>query len=309
MTRRVILDVDPGVDDALAILFAVKSKRLKVEAITTVSGNVHVDKGCLNALKMLEVLGEESIPVAKGESRPLMRPHIGAEHIHGQDGLGDSGIPTPRLEPVSEDAVDLIGRKVSESEKGEFTLVATAPLTNIAQAFKREPLLAEKLDRLVFMGGAYGLTEYGRGNVTSDAEYNIYEDPEAAQIVFQSGARITAVGLDVTMNPSTALISRHIEEMSSKPTPVTEVVRKITRKMLARWGRVYLHDPLAVAVAADESLVKTERHSVDIDVGEGAIRGRTTVRDNGTLDNDVDVCVDIDAPRFLDVFLTTIMSS
>jgi inosine-uridine nucleoside N-ribohydrolase len=308
MSNKIILDVDPGIDDALAILFAVKSKRLKVEAITTVSGNVHVDKGYLNTLKMLEVLREDFIPVAKGESKPLTRSHVDAEHIHGKDGLGNSDIPAPKLKLTSEHAVDLIVRKIMESEKDEFTLVATAPLTNIAKAFRREPSLAEKLKGLVLMGGAYGLTKFGYGNVTSDAEYNIYEDPEAAQIVFQSGVKITAVGLDITMNPSITLTPKDIKQISSRQTPVTEVVRKITGQTLTRMGQVFLHDPITVAAAIDGTLVKTEEHRVSIDVSEGITRGKTKIRDDKVLNN-VRVCVNIDASRFLDMFLTVIMSS
>jgi len=303
---RVILDVDPGIDDALAILFAAGLRSLNLEAVTVVSGNVHVEKGCLNALRMLEVAGVGSVPVARGAERPLVREHIDAEEIHGRDGLGDSGLPPPRLKPSPEYAPDLMVKKIHEAGRDSITIIATAPLTNIALALKGDTSIAGRVGRIIVMGGLYGLTKYGRGNITPMAEYNIYEDPEAAGIVFNSGAPITAIGLDVTMKPSAALTPDHIRILSEAGSEVADVAVKITRRMMERWGVVYLHDPIAVAMALDKKLFKVERHRVKIDTEEGPRRGRTVLTDEGSL---IDICVDIDGSRFLDLFLKTLTST
>ncbi len=308
MSRKIIVDTDMGIDDALALIFAAKTPELQIDAVTTVSGNVYLDQATENVLKILDALGEEDVLVGRGAAKPLARSHTHAQEIHGQDGLGDSNLPAPQLRIVSDDGVGLLIQRILAAGRGEITLVTVGPLTNVAQAFMREPRLADRLDRLVVMGGAYGLTRYGHGNVTSEAEYNIYEDPEAAEIVFHSGARITAVGLDVTMNPHAALTRQHIDHLASKGTVISEIIRKITASMVSRCGLVYLHDPIAVAAAADSMLVETEKHEVDIDVTEKAI-GRTTIIRRDESGHKIDIAVNIDAPRFIDMFLEAVAST
>jgi len=303
MPRKIIIDTDMGVDDALTLIFAAKLPEVQIDAVTTVSGNVHVDQATENALKILDVLGEKNVLVGRGAAKPLARSHVHSQEIHGRNGLGDSDLPEPQLRTVYDDGVGLLIQRVLATRKGEVTLVTIGPLTNVAQAFTREPRLADRLDRIVIMGGAYGLTRYGRGgNVTSEAEYNIYEDPEAAEIVFHSNARITAVGLDVTMNPSAALTRQHIDHLASKGTKVGEVIRKITANMMSRWGLVYLHDPIAIAAAVNKTLLRTEKRI-----------GRTTIirRDESSsaLGHEIDIAVNIDAKHFIDMFLEAVASS
>jgi len=205
--RRVILDVDTGVDDALAILLALASPELGVEAITTVDGNIDVGRTTLNTLKVLEMAGVRDIPVAMGTSRPLsprgsermlVEGEVieGGKYFHGRDGLADLGLPPPRLEASREHAVDLMIRLLEEAV-GEITIITLGPLTNLAVALLREPEMTEMIEEHIMMGGWFALTPYSHGNVTPVSEFNIWHDPWAAWIVFHSGMKTTAVGLDV----------------------------------------------------------------------------------------------------------------
>src|SRR2546426_10720650 len=190
---RIILDTDPGIDDALALFLALASPELQLEAITTVSGNVHVDLTTRNALTLLELAGRTDIPVARGCDRPLSRQPVFAEYVHGQNGLGGVELPEPQLQPVGQHAVDLIIERVMAAPR-EITLVPIGPLTNIALALRKEPRIAEHVREVVIMGGALRVP----GNVTPEAEFNIYADPHAAHIVFHAGWPIRLVSLDVT---------------------------------------------------------------------------------------------------------------
>lgn len=190
--RRIILDTDPGVDDALAIFLALRSPELKVEAITPVGGNVPLALTLPNALRLVEIAGRTDVAVAAGAATPLVRRLVTAAYVHGDNGLGGAEFPKPRLKPVAENAADTICRIV-RSSPGEITIVGIGPLTNVATALKSDLELAPKIKEIVVMGGS--LT---RGNITPSAEFNFYVDPEAARIVFDSGVPITMVGLNVT---------------------------------------------------------------------------------------------------------------
>ena len=191
--RKVLLDCDPGIDDALAIAFACGHPGLDLRGVTTVAGNVGLAQTTANALSVLEFTGCPGVPVAAGSPVPLLRPHTDARHVHGETGLGGARLPPPRARPLDAGATDLIIDTVAAAP-GEITLVATGPLTNIALAVRRQPALASQVADFVIMGGSAG-----RGNVTPAAEYNIATDPEAAAIVFAAGWRVTMVGLDVTL--------------------------------------------------------------------------------------------------------------
>jgi purine nucleosidase len=191
--RKVLLDCDPGIDDALAIVFACGHPGLDLRGVTTVAGNVGLAQTTANALGVLAFAGRPDVPVAAGSPVPLLRPAIDARHVHGEAGLGRASLPPPQGRPLDKGATDLIIDTVGASP-GEITLVATGPLTNIALAVRRQPALVSQVADFVIMGGSAV-----RGNVTPAAEFNIAADPEAAAIVFGAGWRVTMVGLDVTL--------------------------------------------------------------------------------------------------------------
>lgn len=307
MKRKVILDMDPGIDDALAIILACNSPELEVLGITIVSGNVHADKGAINALRTLESIDGMNVPVYIGQKKPLLRELLTAEEIHGSDGLGDSGIPMPRREPEKKKGVEFIIDTVMSHPPKEITLIATGPLTNIALAFLLEPEITARIRDLIIMGGAYNLTQFGFGNATPVSEFNIYCDPEAAKIVFHSQANITAVGLDVTTNPS-AIMNRDLYDSIKKMnTRSAEFVAKISKRLIEFFGEVQLHDPMAVAFAIDETLFKTTMYEVKIITSDDITRGQTIVdrRPYPFITKgkpNVDVVCDVDGPRFLQLF-------
>src|SRR5580700_4258588 len=190
--RRIIIDTDPGIDDAMAIFLALRSPELKVEAITPVAGNVPLDLSLRNALRLVEIAERTDVPVAAGASHPLLRRLATAGHVHGVNGLAGVEFPEPKTKPVHETAPELIRRIVRENP-GEITIVAVGPLTNVALALRADPALASVIPAIVIMGGSLS-----GGNMTPAAEFNLYVDPEAARIVFDAGIPLTMVGLDVT---------------------------------------------------------------------------------------------------------------
>ena len=293
--KRIIVDTDIGIDDALALILALKSKELRLEAITTVSGNVHVDKCTKNALRILELMDRKDVPAAKGASRPLKRELHTAEHVHGKDGLGDSGLPEPKIKPIDKVAADMIIEKVAR-DPGEMTLVPIGPLTNIALAMEREPRLAEKVKEIVLMGGAYGVSRYGYGNATPVAEFNIYTDPEAARRVYESGAQVTAIGLDITNDPETLLTQEDLGEIERADSTAAQVVVKITENLLnyneRRIGRraMAIHDAIAVSYLIYPNLFTVKKYRVDIETKGEFTTGQTvTEKRIGTLENDADI--------------------
>jgi len=307
------MDVDVGVDDALGIMLAVRSPELDLRAITAVSGNVHVDKTSVNALKVLEALGVTGIPVAKGASKPLLRDLEVAEDFHGKDGLGDSNLPSPKLQLDRRHAVDLLLEETAANPK-HITVVATGPLTNIATALLREPHFADDVQELIMMGGAYGLTPYGYGNMNPVAEFNIYVDPEAAHIVFKSGIPITAVGLDVTTDPKATLTKELHKRIELSETGLSRTVALITRRLMTRYGFMHLHDPIALAAAVDRTLVTTKRYHVEVETASNLTRGQTVADRRDWLPEsykqrpNVNVCTSVDGGRFLNMFMKRVVS-
>src|SRR5260370_28775319 len=211
---RVIIDTDPGVDDALALLLAMRSPELKIEALTAVAGNVPLDLTLPNALRMVEIAGRTEIPVADGGRAPLARGLVTAAYAHGETGLGGAVFPEPKTKPVAEPAAALI-RQIIRKFPGEVTLLTMGPLTNIAIALNADPELAGMVRSLVMMGGSLS-----GGNITPAAEFNVYVDPEAARIVLQSGIPVTMVGLDVTRK--TSLTEDHVRQLQAAHNPVSQ---------------------------------------------------------------------------------------
>lgn len=307
----VIIDTDPGVDDALAILLAFASPELKVEALTTVVGNVSLEQGSVNALKLLEFLGVDDVPVAAGAVKPMLRGSRDARSVHGDTGLGNAVLPEPKLRLDSRTAVEVILQKADEFDGG-LTLIPIGPLTNVAAAVLARPGIVEQLERVVIMGGAFGLTPYGRGNVNSVAEFNIWHDPEAAQVVFDSGVPLTAVGLDVTTDPSNQMSKEMHGEIDGLGTPRAGLVADLYRGGVMRRGYASLHDPIAVAAVLAPDIVEVERHRVDVECVSELSRGQTVVkrrfhRPAEPEEMNVDVCVKVDGGRFLGLVMDRVV--
>jgi inosine-uridine nucleoside N-ribohydrolase len=261
--RRIILDCDPGVDDALAIFLALRSPELKIEAITPVSGNVPLSFTLPNALRLVEIAGRPDVPVAGGAATPLIRRLVTAHYVHGENGLGGVEFPEPKLKPVAETAAELI-RRVVHSSPGEITIVGIGPLTNVATALKSDPELASQIREIVVMGGSLS-----GGNITPAAEFNFYVDPEAARIVFDSGVPLTMVGLDVTHK--VLLGEEQLKVLEAAQTPVSQTAAKIMRATFERMRKghdvtfVAMHDPLTVAHLIDPTLLTLKDYYVQIE--------------------------------------------
>ena len=273
-SSRVIIDTDPGVDDALALLLAMRSPELKIEGITPVAGNVPLKLTLPNALRMVEVAGRAEIPVAAGGREPLVRRLVTAAYAHGENGLGGAEFPEPKIKPIPESAADFIRRTVRKYP-GEVTLITIGPLTNVGVALRGDPELAGMVRNLVMMGGSLS-----GGNITPAAEFNVYVDPEAARIVFQSGIPITMVGLDVTRK--TTLTEEHVRRLEAAQNPVSQAAAKIGRNVLEHDRKEgflvgpNMHDPLAVASFINPELLKYEDYYVDVET-EGELTAGATL--------------------------------
>lgn len=309
---RMILDVDTGVDDAMAILYALNRPGIKLEALTTTFGNTDIDKATTNTLRILELAGRADVPVARGPGRSLLRPFIkGADHVHGRNGLGDIALPEPRGKPVAEQASDLMIRMARENP-GKITLCPVGPITNVAIAFAKAPDSAPLFKEVVIMGGTIHHPGI-HGIPTPIADANFWNDPEAAQIVMRSGAKITLVGMDVTMK---VLLTRKMRQEIAESGRVGKTMMDIAdfyvrayESMHPGIGGCGLHDPLAVAIAEDKSLATIERMCVDIELNGALTRGAMIAdrRRNVAAERlNADVCVDVDGERFSTMFVETL---
>jgi inosine-uridine nucleoside N-ribohydrolase len=270
---RVIIDTDPGVDDALALLLAMRSPELKIEAITPVAGNVPLELTLPNALRLVEIAGRTDIPVAPGAKTPLVRRLVTATYAHGENGLGGAVFPEPKTKPISTPAAELICQLVRKYP-GEVTLIPIGPLTNIATALNSDPEVAGMAKGIVMMGGSLS-----GGNITPAAEFNVYVDPEAARIVFQSGIPITMVGLDVTRK--TSLTDEHVRVLEDAQNPASQAAAKIGRNAINHTReRGFLvgpnmHDSLAVATFINPAIVKLQDYYVDVETTGELTAGAT----------------------------------
>ncbi len=309
MAQKIILDVDPGHDDAMAILLASASPAIDLLAITTVAGNQTLPKTTLNARRVCSRAGIHGIPVAAGCDRPLVREQRVAENIHGESGLEGptfAGEPDVPLDPRH--AVDLIVELLMASD-GDIMLVPVGPLTNIGMAMRREPRIVPKIRHISLMGGAWGF-----GNQTPSAEFNILVDPEAARIVFESGAPITMCGLELTHQAKATpdIIQRFADLHSPLGDFAVEMLRFFasTYKKMHGFDGPPLHDPTAVAWIIDPSIVETQPAHVDIETHAEFSYGRTVVdlHDVLGLPKNVLVATKLDAPRFWDLMVGAIAS-
>ncbi|ALQ46945.1 MULTISPECIES: pyrimidine-specific ribonucleoside hydrolase RihA [Raoultella] len=304
MALPIILDCDPGHDDAIAMVLALASPELDVKAITASAGNQTPDKTLRNVLRMLTLLGRQDIPVAGGARKPLMRELIIAENVHGESGLDGPALPEPDFTPQACTAVELMAKTLRESPQ-PVTIVATGPQTNVALLLNSHPELHDKIARIVMMGGAMVL-----GNWQPAAEFNIYVDPEAAEIVFQSGIPVVMAGLDVTHRAQ--IHGLDIERFRQVGNPVATIVAELLDFFMeyhkdAKWGftGAPLHDPCTIAWLLKPELFTSVERWVGVETQGKYTQGMTVVDYyflTGKQPNTT-VLLDIDRERFVDLLV------
>src|SRR5580693_3226305 len=327
--RKIILDTDPGSDDALAMMLALNSPELDVRAITVVPGNVTATMGLNNALRMVSLANRCDIPVAAGAQHPLFQKLITAEFWHGKNGLADIELPPSKCKVDSRFAPDVIIQLVHASPH-EITLVLVGPLTNIALAVEKDPSIVPLVKEVILMGGSIS-----GGNVNASAEANIYNDPEAAQIVFQAGWPLTMVGLDV--GDKTLFSRKQLEQLRSTHGAVNDFIYGVT-KFLVELSEKFgdsgtpMYDPLAVGVAIDAALVTAPAMHVDVETRGEFTRGETVANRRNEIERNVlhhfppgsgeadryiiegldkiepnaKVCIEVQADKFLQLFVSRI---
>ena len=318
--QRVIIDTDPGVDDAMAILLALNSPELKVEALTVVPGNVDRRQGLENALKLVSLAGRCDLPVAGGAQHPLNQKLITAQFWHGRNGLANVELPASKCKADPRFGPDLIIELVHRYPH-EITLIPVGPLTNIALAVSKDPSIVPLVKNIVIMGGSIT-----GGNVNGAAEANIYGDPEAASIVFNAGWMVTMIGSDV--GERTLITRKYLADLQALHGPESDFIVKLADFYLTRSEKSYqgaaMYDPLAVATVIDPSLVTLKDMHVDVETKGEFTRGETVANRMGSDERNVlhgdhyeiegvielkpnaRVCLASDADRFLQLFISRI---
>ena len=322
--RRVIIDTDPGVDDAMAILLALNSPELKVEALTVVPGNVEAAQGLENALKLVSLAGRCDVLVAGGAQHPLNQKLITAQFWHGKNGLAGVELPAPTCKADPRFGPDLIIEMVHKYPH-EITLIPVGPLTNIALAVSKDPGIVPLVKDIVIMGGSIT-----GGNVNGAAEANVYNDPEAAQIVFNAGWTVTMIGSDV--GERTLMTRKYVTQLQANHAPESDFIAKLadfylTRSEKSGYQGAAMYDPLAVGTVIDPTLVTLKSMHVDVETRGEFTRGETVANRMGYNENNVlhgnhyeidglvplqpnaRVCVASDADRFVQLFVTRITGS
>jgi len=319
--RRVIIDTDPGTDDAMAIILALNSPEFKVEALTVVPGNVEAWQGLENALKIVSLAGRCDVVVAGGAQHPLNQKLITAQFWHGKNGLANVELPASKCKADPRFGPDLIIEMVHKYPH-EITLIPVGPLTNIALAVSKDPSIAALVKDIVIMGGSIS-----GGNVNGAAEANIYNDPEAAQIVFNAGWMVTMVGSDV--GERTLITRKYLAELQSSHGPQSDFIAKIadfylTRSEKSGYAGAAMYDPLAVGIALDSTLGTLKEMHVDVETKGEFTRGETVANRMGSNENNVlhgdhyeiegvvalkpnaRVCLASEADRFLELFVSRV---
>lgn len=311
--RKIIIDTDPGIDDTMAIYLALNSNLLDVIGITTVYGNTSNTQGTENALRILEIAKREDIPVHTGASKPLKTEYLGkGEIVHGKDGQGNSNLRIPQKKVSNLTAIEFLKNKINEYP-GEVTLVPIGPLTNIAQLLIENPTIDQKISEIVLMGG----NALSQGNASPAAEANIRNDPEAANVVFNSNTLITMVGLDVTnevfMDNST------ITEITTSGSKETDHLKIILPHYVDFLSKFYnkkgmpIHDSSAIAYLINKNLFKTINYPIVVET-EGISRGKTWMGTSKTEDiNDpwsnrvnVNICIEVDSEKVIELIRKTL---
>jgi inosine-uridine nucleoside N-ribohydrolase len=319
--RRVIIDTDPGVDDAMAIMLALNSPELKVEALTVVPGNVEAKQGLENALKLVSLANRCDVIVAGGAQHPLNQKLITAQFWHGPNGLAGVELPAPKCKADPRFGPDLIIEMVHKYPH-ELTLIPVGPLTNIALAVSKDPSIASLVKDIVIMGGSIS-----GGNVDGAAEANIYNDPEAAQIVFNAGWMVTMIGSDV--GERTLMTRKYLNELQASHGPESDFIAKladfyVTRSEKSGYPGAAMYDPLAVGTVIDPTLVTLKDMHVDVETKGEFTRGETVANRMGSDENNVlhgdhyeiegvielkpnaRVCLGSNADRFVQLFIDRI---
>lgn len=305
MTESILIDTDPGIDDAMAILFALQSPELEVVALTTIFGNHYIETTTRNALRLLEHAGREDIPVARGAGSPLVRDYTGpSTFVHGEDGLGDAGLAgEPEGQVAHTRAAQFIVETVM-ARPGEITLAPIGPLTNIALALKLEPRIVQAARRVVLMGGA----GFVPGNVSPVAEANIHNDPEAAAMVFAANWDVVMVGLDVTTQ--IRMDQRYIAELAATRAPSAELVARLVPLYQAFHaseyrsdGILYTHDPTVIAYLLRPDLFTTVKRRVRVET-QGYAAGQIIVDRTGKFYDGVEttLCIEVQEQGVLELF-------
>ena len=305
MTTPIVLDCDPGHDDAIALLLALASPEVELLAVTTTYGNQTLEKTTANALRVLELVGRTDVPVAAGSERPLERELVVAAHVHGESGLDGPALPAAATEPASGDAVELIAERAALAGR-PVTLVATGPLTNVARSLDERG--GEGIERIVLMGGSIA-----EGNFTPAAEFNIWCDPEAAARVFASGLDVTMVGLDVThkalLGPGEEARLRATGRVGAFVAELNVFFSRYHRDTYG-WDGAPIHDAVALAHVIRPGLLETRHRNVEIELESELCRGRTVVdlwKRTDRLPN-AHVGVDLDVDGFIDLLIERIAS-
>jgi uridine nucleosidase len=303
MPQKIIIDTDPGIDDTIAISIALRSPELEVMGLTSVFGNASNEITAQNALRLVELEGHDSIPVARGSDVPLVVALESiASEVHGADGMGNTNPPSPKGKPVQKSAAEFIIDTV-HTYPAEVTLVPIGPLTNIALALKTDPEIAHFIKRIVLMGG----TVSKPGNISPVAEANIYHDPHAAEIVMRAGCPIVMVGLDVTRQ--VVMTPQFLEEIYQTHNPVTALMQRILpvyqdfhRQVYGMEGGIHTHDPSAIAYVLNSDLFRTESVPVFVET-EGRCKGQTVADWHRQWENrpEIEVCMNVNSAGVLDL--------
>ena len=297
---KLVLDCDPGHDDAIALLLALASPEVELLGVTTVHGNQTLEKTTDNALRVLELVGRSDVPVARGADRPLVREPHPAAHVHGESGLDGPELPAATARPLEQHAVDFLLEQVTP----DVVLVPLGPLTNVALALDR----GLRPERIVLMGGAIA-----EGNMTPAAEFNVWADPEAAQRVFHAGVPVTMIGLDVThralLTPAWAERFRAAGRVGTFVAELVDFFKRYHARTYG-WDGAPIHDALALAQAFRPGLVRTERVNVEVELESELCRGRTVVDRWRRTEREpnADVGVEVDADAFFALLLERIGS-
>ena len=279
--KKIILDCDPGMDDSMAIVMAAKAPELDLLAVTTVNGNYPVDVTCVNARKTLELLGKTDIPVARGMANPVIRKSPSDPFTHGKDGQAEAYLPDPKMPLCELDAVDLIIKLVKEIQ-GEITLVVTGPMSNVAMAMIKAPEIKEMIHDIVAISGMFGLNDYAFMNATGDtpqSEWNVYVDPEASKVVYESGVKLTALGLDVATYFDVDFTDDQLALLEKSDRKEAAFLANAVRFVRGRGFGAYcaVSDCMAVAYAIDPTLVETFDAHVGVETKDGLTLGMTVI--------------------------------
>jgi purine nucleosidase len=309
MPKRILLDTDPGIDDACAILLALASPEVSLEGLSIVHGNCSLEQATNNALSVLELAGAGHIPVAKGCELPLVQPSLLAPETHGNTGLGYAQLSVPRARPVVQHGSDFLIEKILSSP-GEITLVAIGPLTNVALAIRQEPRIIQAVREVIVMGGAIRY----EGNTTALAEFNTYVDPHAAHIVYHAGMPVTLVPLDVTYQ--CVLTGSDVKRMRQVDSPITKFVEAATRFYIEFHDEFQsiegcvINDPLALALTFAPELCTYRELPVDVDISGGISMGKTIgdFYNYGKKPANMRVALGVKPREFMDLFVERISS-